>query len=183
MLFNTIETERLSLREINKEDFVCIHCYASDSEVSKYLSWGPNNEVDTQDFLDEVMKYQLDSPRNDYEIAVLTREDNHLIGACSIHISNPYNREGWIGYNYCKQYWQNGYASEAAKVIIEFGFKDLHLHRIFATCDSFNIGSAKVLGKIGMKREGHLREHKWQKGKWRDSFLYSILEHEYENNL
>lgn len=183
MSFNTIETERLILRELNKEDFASVHSYASNPEVSKYLPWEPNSEVDTQVFLDGVIKYQFDSPRYDYEMAVVTRVDNQLIGACSIHVSSPQNREGWIGYCYNKQHWRSGYASEAAKAIIKFGFDDLQLHRIFATCDPNNVGSAKVLEKIGMKREGHLREHKWQKGKWRDSFLYSILEHEYRNNL
>ena len=76
---------------------------------------------------------------------------------------------------------EKGYASEAAKEIIRFGFEDLNLHRIFATCDPNNIGSAKVLEKIGMKREGRLRQHKWRKGEWRDSFLYSILEQEYKD--
>jgi RimJ/RimL family protein N-acetyltransferase len=183
MIFNTIETQRLVLRELNKDDFASIHSYASDYEVSQYLPWGPNSEADTQSFLNKIIEYQYDSPRYDYEISVVTKEDNKLIGICGIHISNPGNREGWIGYCYNKEYWGNGYASEAAKGIIEFGFTSLDLHRIFATCDPNNIGSAKVLEKIGMKREGHLRENKWQKGKWRDSFVYSILEHEYKKGL
>ncbi|MBU5437361.1 GNAT family N-acetyltransferase [Tissierella sp. MSJ-40] len=183
MIFNSIETQRLILRELNKDDFASIHSYASDSEVSQYLPWGPNSEADTQVFLNKIIKYQCDSPRYDYEIAVVTKEDNKLIGVCAIHISNPSNREGWIGYCYNKEYWGNGYASEAAKEIIEFGFTGLDLHRIFATCDPNNIGSAKVLEKIGMKREGHLRENKWQKGKWRDSFVYSILKHEYKKGV
>lgn len=73
----------------------------------------------------------------------------------------------------------HSYASEAAEAIIGFGFKDLNLHKIFATCDPNNIGSAKVLENIGMSKEGRLRRHKYEKGKWRDSFIYSILEQEY----
>ncbi len=183
MFFNVVETERLILRELNKEDFASIHSYVSDPEVCRYQTWGPNSEADTQCFLDGSIKYQFDSPRYHYEIAVVTRADNKLIGSCSIHITNLQNREGSIGYCYNKQYWRSGYASEAAKAIIKFGFEDLNLHRIFATCDPNNIGSSKVLEKIGMKREGHLRENMWQKGKWRDSFVYSILEDEYRNSL
>ena len=102
-----------------------------------------------------------------------------MIGACGIHISSPSNREGWIGYCYNRKYWGDGYATEVAIVIIGFGFKHLNLHRIFATCDPNNIGSVKVLEKIGMSREGGLRDHKYQREEWRDSFLYSILEQEY----
>ena len=62
--------------------------------------------------------------------------------------------------------------------IVEFGFSKLGLHRIFGTCDPANTASVRLLEKVGMQREGHLREHKWGKGKWRDSFLYAILEQE-----
>jgi len=57
-------------------------------------------------------------------------------------------------------------------------FQDLGVHRVFATCDPANIASYRVMEKIGMKREGYMREHKFAKGKWRDSLIYSILEHE-----
>ena len=70
------------------------------------------------------------------------------------------------------------YATEAVKVIISFGFQELDLHRIFATCHPENIASARVMQKIGMQQEGYLREHRWIKGEWRDSWLYAILEHE-----
>lgn len=180
MTFHNIETKRLVLREFDKGDFLSVHSYASDPEVSKYQPWGPNSEADTKSFLEESIKSQLDNPRYSYEIAVVRKEDKKLIGACSIYVSSPKNREGWIGYCYNQEYWGNGYASEAAEAIIEFGFKYLKLHRIFATCDPNNIGSAKVLEKTGMNKEGRLREHKYQKGQWRDSFLYSILEQEYK---
>lgn len=179
MTFHNIETERLVLRELDKGDFSSIHSYASDPEVTKYQPWGPNSEADTQMFLNQVIKYQLDNPRYNYEIAVVGKEDNKLIGACGIHLSDPNNRGGWIGYCYNQEYWGSGYATESAKAIIKFGFERLNLHRIFATCDPDNIGSVRVLGKIGMIKEGCLRENKYQKGQWRDSFVYSILEQEY----
>lgn len=183
MVFQSIETKRLILREFVSSDFEAVHSYASDPNVSKYLPWGPNDESDTYNFLEKIIEYQQENPRYDYEIAVVLKGYDELIGACSIHISDFKNKEGWIGYCYNKQYWGNGYASEASKAIIKFGFNNLNLHRIFATCSPYNIGSAKVLEKIGMKKEGHLREHKWVKRAWRDSFLYSVLEHELELNM
>ncbi|WP_269433171.1 GNAT family N-acetyltransferase [Paenibacillus sp. FJAT-27812] len=72
-----------------------------------------------------------------------------------------------------------GFATEAAKALLEFGFRELGLHRIFATCRPDNLGSAKVLQKIGMSYEGHIREHKRHNEKWLDSHQYSILESEY----
>ncbi|MCJ7842418.1 GNAT family N-acetyltransferase [Lederbergia sp. NSJ-179] len=64
--------------------------------------------------------------------------------------------------------------------MIGFGFGELKLHRIYATCDQRNIGSARVLEKVGMIKGGRIREHLLIKDEWRDSYLYSILEQEWE---
>lgn len=68
-----------------------------------------------------------------------------------------------------------------AHLLVNFGFKELNLHRIYATCDPRNGASAKVLEKIGMVKEGRLRENLLIKGGWRDSFVYGILEHEWNS--
>jgi [ribosomal protein S5]-alanine N-acetyltransferase len=183
MIFQPIETNRLLLREFELEDEKDIHQYASNPNVVRYLPWGPNNIQDTSEFLIRSLKFQDDIPRYHYEIAVVNKQSNCLIGACGIHVDKPADDEGWIGYCYDEIAWGHGYATEAAKAIIHFGFTQLNLHRIFATCDSLNIGSSRVLEKSGMVREGRLREHKLQKGKYRDSFIYSILENEYNHKL
>lgn len=67
-------------------------------------------------------------------------------------------------------------ATEAARLLIDFGFKELHLHRIYATCDPRNIASYKVMEKLGLTFEGRMRENLLIKDGWRDSLLYSILE-------
>jgi ribosomal-protein-alanine N-acetyltransferase len=77
-----------------------------------------------------------------------------------------------------RRYWGQGYATETGKALLTFGFDGLGLHRIFATCDPANVPSAHVLEKIGMQREGRIREHKWAKRRWRDSLLYAILDYE-----
>jgi len=68
--------------------------------------------------------------------------------------------------------------TETVKRVIDFGFSELGLHRIYATLAPENVASARVLEKAGMRREGHLRKHRYIKGEWRDSLLYAILESE-----
>jgi [ribosomal protein S5]-alanine N-acetyltransferase len=182
MLINDMDTERLIIREFGAEDFDSVHLYASKPEVTKYLPFGPNSEKETRMFLQKAMDYKRQNPRNDYEFAVVLKKDNTLIGGCGIYITDTSNKEGSIGYCFDNQFWRNGYASESANALIRFGFESLKLHRIFATCHPENIGSAKVLERVGMVKEGCLREHKFQKGKWRDSFIFSILDHEYNTN-
>lgn len=102
-----------------------------------------------------------------------------MIGAVEFNIRDFTNRIGEIGYIINPEYWGMGFATEVAKVLITYGFDRLNLHRIFATCDPSNIGSSRVLGKVGMTKEGRMRENLFNKGDWRYSLLYSILEQEW----
>ena len=131
-------------------------------------------------FLQTAIDYTLQNPRYDYEFAAVLKNNNILIGGCGIHITNMNNKEGSIGYCINSQFWRNGYASEAASALIQFGFESLKLHRIYATCHPQNIGSVKVLEKVGMVKEGRLRDHEFQKGRWRDSLIFSILDYEHD---
>ena len=87
---------------------------------------------------------------------------------------------GEIGYILNPEYWGRGFATDVSKLLIDFGFKEYKLHRIFATCDPRNIGSSRVLEKAGMRKEGRIRENLLIKDGWRDSLLYSVLEHEWK---
>ncbi|MGN7763483.1 GNAT family N-acetyltransferase [Paenibacillus sp. 22594] len=173
-----LETERLIIREFVLEDMEEVHAYASDPLVAKYMIWGPNSEEETRSYINLTMEMQRHSPRRDFEFGVVLKQTRQLIGGCGIHVSEP--RQGEIGYCFNPLFWRQGYTSEAAAAVLDFGFRELDLHRVYATCRPENMGSAKVMQKLGMAYEGHLREHLWHKGKWHDSYLYSILKPEYE---
>jgi [ribosomal protein S5]-alanine N-acetyltransferase len=173
------QTERLILREFREEDWRDVHEYASDPETVKYMVFGPNSEQDTRDFIKREIDHQVEKSRSVYNFALINRETGRLIGACAVMIRNIENKEGEIGYVLNRNYWNQGYMSEAAASVVSFGFKELGLHRIFATCDPANTGSYRVMEKTGMQREGYLREYKRFKGVWRDFLMYSILEKEW----
>lgn len=172
-----LETNHLIIREFKVEDAEAVHLYASNPVVAKYMIWGPNTEEETVEFIKRTIEMQKQEPRYDYEFAVVLKGDGRLIGGCGIHVSEPL--QGEIGYCFNPLYWRQGYASEAAAAMLEFGFRKLGLYRIYATYRPENIGSANVMQKVGMKYEGHLRGHMKHKGEWHNSFQYSILEHEY----
>lgn len=171
------ETNRLLIREFIPEDVERVHEYASDPAVARYMIWGPNTLEDTQSYVQLTLDMQQENPRQGFEYAVVLKETNLLVGGCGLHISGQ--GQGEIGYCFNRSYWGQGLASEAAAALLEFGFNELNLHRIYATCRPENTGSARVMQKLGMVYEGHLREHMHHKGKWHDSYLYSILEEEY----
>lgn len=166
------------LKEMNKNDWEDVHRYASLPIVCQYQPWGPNTEEETQDFVKQVLLDATEENRYRYVFSVFEQENGMMIGAGEINIRDY--KVGEIAYIIHPDYWGKGIASEVAKLLLQFGFEKLNLHRIYATCDPRNIGSSKVLQKIGMIQEGRMREDLLIKSGWRDSLLYSILEHEWK---
>ena len=102
-----------------------------------------------------------------------------LIGWCGLGISDDEPREAIVWYTLHPDAWNRGYTTEAARALVDFGFRTLGLHRVGADCDPANVASWRVLEKLGMRREGHLREKFWIKGEWVDSLIFAILDHEW----
>lgn len=171
---------RVTLREMVETDWIDVHSYASLPTVCKYQPWGPNSEDDSREFVQQVIADSTEIPRSRFVFAVIVEEK--LIGSGEINIQDFIDRKGEIGYIVHPDYWGFGYATEVAKILIEFGFTQLNLHRISATCDPRNLGSVKVLEKAGMMREGTIRDDFLIHNGWRDSHLYGILEHEWLEN-
>jgi len=172
-----LQTERLIIREYVKEDWQQVHIYSSNPEVVKFQGWGPNTEEQTKVFIEYVLDTQTQESRKDFQLAITLKSTGQLIGGAGMVLGTKAQAD--IGYTLNPDFWGQGYATEAARALLVFGFGEMNLHRITATCDPTNIGSCKVLEKIGMTREGHLRENMWCKDRWRDSYLYSILEREF----
>jgi [ribosomal protein S5]-alanine N-acetyltransferase len=173
-----ISTKQLRLRELLKEDAKAVHEYSSDPEVTRYMNWGPNTEEDTNRFIQRSIASQNEQPRMNFTFAMVLKSEDKLIGGCGVYVSNPINREALLGYVLHRGYWGRGYATETASALVEFGFNKLKLHRIFATCDPKNVASVRVLEKVGMQKEGLLRENYLVRGKWRDSLLFAIIEND-----
>lgn len=172
---------RIQLRELVKDDWSDVHKYSSIEIVCQYQPWGPNTEEETLFFVEAVLQDAKKKPRSRFVFAVFEQETATMIGSGEITIRDTANREGEIGYIFHPDYWGKGYATELARLLVNFGFRELNLHRIYATCDPRNGASAKVLEKIGMVKEGRLRENLLIKGGWRDSFVFGIVEHEWNS--
>ncbi|MFD1739762.1 GNAT family N-acetyltransferase [Bacillus salitolerans] len=173
-----LSNDRLSLREFTKDDWIDVHKYASQDIVCKYQPWEPNTEEESQGFVYQVIKDATQQPRTRFVFAIVY--EDKMIGAGELNIRDLTNKIGEVAYIVNPDYWGNGIATDVAKLLIGFGFKELKLHRIFATCDPRNIGSSKVLEKVGMIKEGRIREDLLIRDGWRDSLLYGVLEHEWK---
>ena len=177
-----LSTERLLLRELNHSDVDDIQEYATDPKVIKYLTFGPNTEEETHSFVDFCIVHQKEPKRRNYELGITLPSENKLIGGCGIRVTDSGNSIANIGYCLNRNFWGKGYATEAANGLLGFGFEELNLHRIYAIFDPENVASKRVLEKIGMTYEGHLRQNVIIHGEHRDSLMYAILRHEWRPN-
>lgn len=175
-----VETPRLILRDFIDGDLPAVQAYASDVEVTRYMDWGPNTEAQTIEYLQRQKALATESPRKSFELAVTLKTGGTLIGGCGLRV-NASGHEGNIGYVYERSHRGLGYAAEAAAGMLTFGFETLGLHRIFCTADVRNRASWHIMEKLGMQREGLLREHEMFKGEWRDSYVYGILDREWKS--
>lgn len=176
-------TPHLIMREYKEADFPGIHDYASDPETVQYMTWGPNTPEETRKFINLAIYQQQVVPRVNYHFVILLLKTEQIIGGCGIHVCVPDKDTAVVGYCLNKQYWGQGYGTETLGALLKFSFDQIGLHRIKATCDTRNIGSVRVMEKNGMSREAHLIQHIWQKGEWRDSYLYAILGSEWKDRI
>jgi len=158
-------TERLMLREFRLDDEVAVHRYGSDEEVTRYLTWGPNSPTDTTAYLKRVARETAREPRTSFTLAVATLDDE-LIGVANLAITGEASI-GELGYVLARDSWGHGYATEVARRLIVFGFDELRLRRITATCHPDNFASARVLEKAGMHFEKTPGDHLRVRGGWR----------------
>lgn len=177
-----LTTDRLILRDWRISEYKLAQEYASDPEVSKYMVWGPNTERETLEFVRQSVESARERPRRVYELAMIHRESGKLIGGCGLRLVGPEDRTAMIGYVLHRDFWRQGYTSEAVFRLFSYGFGELNLHRIYATCDSENIGSESVMLKCGMRKEAHFKEDMLIRGQWRDSYLYAILSWEFRKS-
>ncbi len=167
------------MRELEERDWIDVHKYASQGKVCQYQAWGPNTEKESKEFVGKVIHDAQLEPRSRFVFAVILKDSKEMIGSGEVIIRDNINRIGEISYIIHPHFWAKGFATEVGAVLVSYGFNELLLHRIIATCDPRNGASAKVLEKVGMTKEGKMRENVWIKNEWRDSLLYSVLEHEW----
>jgi [ribosomal protein S5]-alanine N-acetyltransferase len=168
-------TTRLRLRDFELEDYQAVHAFATDLAVVSYVEWGPNTPEETQAFLREARASADVQPRRRYAFAVVHSDAERLIGSIELQVVSFEHRRGEIGYVLAHEWWGQGYATEATHRLLAFGFNELGLHKISATCDPENRASVAVLTKNGMNQEGALRDHTYVRGQWRDRLLFSVI--------
>jgi RimJ/RimL family protein N-acetyltransferase len=113
--------------------------------------------------------------------AINLKETGDLIGSVGIDIDQLHSRAE-IGYWIGKKYWNEGYATEAASCLLDYAFVSLKVHKVVSHHFARNPASGRVLEKLGMKREGFLKEHIRKLDSWEDLIQYGMLDTEYKSS-
>jgi ribosomal-protein-alanine N-acetyltransferase len=174
-----LSTQRLVIRPFLEDDYQDLYEYLSLPETYRFEPGKPVS-------LEEARNLTSERARGNNFWAVVLKENKKLIGHVSFIQEEPKHFLTWeIGFIFNPAFQNKGYATEASRVVIEYGFTKLGAHRIIGNCDQKNTASWRVLEKCGMKREGarrknayfHLDEN-W-KPCWVDSYMYAILEEDF----
>lgn len=175
-----IETDRLILRRFKIEDKTdMFNNWASDPEVTKYITWPPHDSVELTGMLLEDWTKRYDN-NNYYNWAMELKDSGKVIGNISVVEQKEYIYEAQLGYCMSRAYWGQGYMPEAAKAVVDYLFFEVGFQRIYAGHDIENSKSGRVMEKIGMKKEGIHRKAGINNRGIVDMVWYAILKEDVE---
>ena len=175
-----LETERLVLRPFEDGDLEAMYAIQSDAESARWLYNEARSLDETKDLL--AKKIAADRFRSEGDwlaAAVVARATGQFVGDVSMQWVSEQHKTGEIGFIFDRAHQGLGYATEAAHAMLGFAFDGMGFHRVIGRLEARNTASARVLEKLGMRREALLVENEWVKGEWQSELAYAILEHEW----
>lgn len=175
-----IETERLRLRPFSRGDVDAVYAYRSREDVCRFLFDEPmSRQTCAETIQARIGQLGFEDEGDRIVLAVERKADNELIGEISLIWRNVESRQAEIGYIFNPVAHGNGFATEAARALIGVGFAGAGMHRIYARCHAHNTPSARLMERLGMRREAHFRDHVLVKGRWDEEFIYAVTENEW----
>ncbi len=179
--FTCLAGGRVALRRFGLADLADFIAYRSSAQVARYQSWdAPYPRAAGEQFIGELMRGHPDTAGQWFQFAVVLHPGGQLIGDCAAKPDAGDPRQCEIGFTIALAYQGRGYATEAVSLLIGYLFAGRGKHKITASCDARNTASAALLERLGMRREGHLRESTWASGEWTDDLLYGLLRDEWQ---
>jgi ribosomal-protein-alanine N-acetyltransferase len=177
--FPQLETERLVLRMLTRDDAETIFPHFSTDEVARYIDYEPAKSVED---VEGIIDWGQNLIKNNAGVlwGIFKREDGSFLGQVNYVIRKDANWTGdahraELGYELTPVYWGNGYVSEALRSVVPHVFSTSTINRVEALVHSQNQRSLRVLERLGFRKEGVLREYVLWHGELWDMVLYSML--------
>ncbi|PFA69260.1 GNAT family N-acetyltransferase [Bacillus sp. AFS015802] len=172
-----MKTDRLILRPFTIDDSTSVQELAGNKDVSK-TTLGIPHPYPIEAAEQWIKNHPKMMENGIFPFAIVLESNDILIGTITIRVNDTHKKAElayWVG----KEYWGNGYATEAAKEILRYGFENLKLNRIWAKAMSKNPASSKVMMNVGMKKEGVLKQDFIKLGVFEDSDIYGLTKSDY----
>lgn len=177
-----IKSKRLCLRPLELEDAQFVYDYAKSINVAKYVTWNSHNSIqDSIDYIKRSISIYKICPMSNLAITIFENGIEKVIGTVGLLNRSPVSRYTYeLGFVLNELWWGRGYAFEASNALIHYGFKEFNIQRVEAYCIKENYQSFHLMEKLGMQREGLLRQHFFKNNVSYDGYLYSILKSEWD---
>lgn len=177
--FTTLESERLILRRFTDADLPPFLAYLNDPLVARYQTWESFTEQQAREVIDKQKNLDPGIPGQAFTFALELKGTGALIGHVALTVGEKDDLQAEIGFTLAREFHGKGLARESSMCVLDYAFSRLGLHRVTAITDCENEGSVVLLGRLGMRREGHFIENIWFKGKWGSEYLYAVLREEW----
>lgn len=174
-----LQTERLTLRPLTLDDGEQIEVLAGDKDVAKTTSNIPHPYPKGAGKQFVVGTKELIKNKKLILFGIVQKQSQDLIGVINLNLSLEHHRAEF-GYFIGKEFWGKGYGTEAAQALLTYGFQQLPLNRIYAAAFAENLGSRRIMEKIGLIYEGLLHEHMVRNDQTHDVVYYGLTKAQYE---
>lgn len=175
-----IQTERLVLRPFEEGDIEALYAMQSDEEVVRYLYHDARSLDEVRAALErKIAAVSIAGEGDGVGAAAILRDTGELVADLSLWCVSEGHAQGELGFVVHPAHQRRGYATEAARPMLDFAFDTVGLHRMVGRTEARNTASARVLEKLGMRREAHFIENEWVKGEWQSELVYAILAEEW----
>ncbi len=178
--FTCLRTARLLLRRLEAADLPFFCDYRSRPEVARYQDWETFTPADGERLLEAQSRSSPGAPGAWFQLALVSSATGALVGDCGLHCRADSPQQAEVGITLAPEHQGQGYAAEALACVLDYLFFTLKMHRVTAVTDAANAPVARLLDRVGMRREGHFLQNVWFKGAWGDELLYAVLRGEWE---
>lgn len=177
-------TPSLILRPFTDADFEAAAAMMGDPALTRFLHWGPRTPEQSREAFAKRRAGGAAVPGADYlALALVDKASGALAGEVSLMQMANADGNGEIGYILAAGFHGRGLGTEAARAMMALGFEAFGLRRITATCDARNAASARIMEKLGMRREAHFVKNAWVKGEWTSALVYAVLAEEWRASI
>jgi ribosomal-protein-alanine N-acetyltransferase len=176
-----LETERLLLRPVTKDDAQAVFDYASNPNVTRFTIFETHRTIDdSRWFVNDYVRSRYSCKEPDPFAITFIEDPVRMVGALGAHWVSQPNGTMEMGYAIAEPYWGQGLIVEAGTALIRFVFTEYAVERLQARVIAGNDASERVLAKLGFTREGVLRSSLFRRGRSHDLIMYSLLRREWE---